>query len=120
MQKIQNGAIPISPFIHDAEKRIMRATMDLGYPLIKLTDCGFEDRFKPRGRISIYAPKGRCSCLLRGRKISAGNPLPATPNSTRLTTWPLWSPLFLPALPLHNCAVIFFAVCRIIANFAGN
>lgn len=50
MQKIRNGAIPISPFIHKAEKKIMTETIELGLPLIKLTDCGFEDRFKPSGK----------------------------------------------------------------------
>lgn len=77
MQKIQNGAIPISPFIHDAEKRIMRATLDLGYPLIKLTDCGFEDRFKPQGADFDLCAEGRLLLLAPwpeniGRKSTAG------------------------------------------------
>lgn len=50
IQMIKNGAVPISPFIHEAEKKIMRETMQLGLPLIRLTDCGFEDRFKPCGQ----------------------------------------------------------------------
>lgn len=51
--------------------------MDLGYPLIKLTDCGFEDRFKPRGADFDLCAEGRLLLLAPwpeniGRKSTAG------------------------------------------------
>ena len=121
MQKIQNGAIPISPFIHDAEKRIMRATMDLGYPLIKLTDCGFEDRFKPRGggfrsmRRRAAAP----ACSVAGKyRPEIHCRLHRIPPDERPGPYNRLS--FSRRSPLHNCTVMFFAVWGIIAKFAGN
>lgn len=77
MQKIRQGAIPVSPFIHPAEKNIMKETMALGSPLIKLTDCGFEDRFKPYGKDFDSCAKGGLLLLApwpenTGRKSTAG------------------------------------------------
>lgn len=48
--KIENGAIPISPAIHPAEKKILAIAMDLGVPIIKITDKNFGERFKPSGK----------------------------------------------------------------------
>lgn len=77
MQKIRQGAIPVSPFIHPAEKNIMKETIALGSPLIKLTDCGFEDRFKPYGKDFDACANGRLLLLApwpenTGRKSTAG------------------------------------------------
>lgn len=55
----------------------MRETMQLGLPLIRLTDCGFEDRFKPCGQDFDLCSEGRLLLLAPwpdnvGRKSTSG------------------------------------------------
>lgn len=77
MRKVSHGAIPVSPFIHPAEKKIMIQTLETGGSVIRLTDCGFEDRFKPRGKDFEICAEGRLLLLAPwpqnvGRKSTAG------------------------------------------------
>ncbi len=65
------------PFIHPAEKKIMRQTLEMGGSVIRLTDCGFEDRFKPRGKDFEICSEGRLLLMAPwpqnvGRKSTAG------------------------------------------------
>ncbi len=77
MRKVSHGAILVSPFIHPAEKKIMRQTLEMGGSVIRLTDCGFEDRFKPRGKDFEICSEGRLLLMAPwpqnvGRKSTAG------------------------------------------------
>lgn len=77
LRKAAYGAIPVSPFIHPAEKEIMNLALEMGGSVIKLRDCGFEERFKPRGREFEICAEGRLLLLAPwpenvGRKSTAG------------------------------------------------
>lgn len=77
LKEIEEGAIPISPFIHKREKAIRDETIKMGGSLIILKDIGFEDRFKPRGKEFELCAEGRLLLLApwqdnTGRKSTAG------------------------------------------------
>ncbi len=63
IEKIENGAIPISPAIHKAEKKILNIAIDMGSSVIKLTAKGFGDRFKPQGKDFDLCAEGRLLLL---------------------------------------------------------
>lgn len=101
LMEIEKGAIPISPAIHKAETEIMNKAIELGGNVIQLTDQGFEERFKPKGRKFELCAEGHLLLLAPwpenvGRKSTAGytefhlmNDLAATiaslPAATRLS-----------------------------------
>ena len=75
--EISKGAIPISPAIHKAEKKIIKMALDSGSRVILLTDQGFEARFKPKGRNFDLCAEGRLLLLAPwpenfGRKSTSG------------------------------------------------
>lgn len=75
--EIDNGAVPITPGIHRAEKAILDYAKKNGGRMIILKDQGFEDRFKPRGRDFDACAEGRLLLLAPwpeniGRKSTAG------------------------------------------------
>lgn len=77
MAEIDKGAIPVSPAIHPAEKKIMRYAIDSGSSVIFLTDQGFEERFKPKGERFDLCAEGRLLLLAPwpeniGRKSTSG------------------------------------------------
>lgn len=77
LSEIEQGAVPISPFIHPAEKAIMNKAIETGARIIKLSDQGFEARFKPKGRDFDLCSEGRLLLLAPwpanyGRKSTAG------------------------------------------------
>lgn len=77
IREIEKGAIAISPAIHPAEREIMNAAIEMGSSVIQLTDQGFEDRFKPKGRKFELCAEGRLLLLApwpenAGRKSTAG------------------------------------------------
>lgn len=63
IEKIENGAIPISPAIHKAEKRILELAIEMGSAVIKLTEEGFGERFKPQGKDFDLCVEGRLLLL---------------------------------------------------------
>lgn len=77
MSAIESGAVPISPAIHLVEKNILKKAIEIGSSVIKLTDHGFEDRFKPQGMDFELCSEGRLLLLAPwpeniGRKSTAG------------------------------------------------
>ncbi len=78
MSQIENGAVPVSPFIHRREKTIRDKTIDCGGNLIIIRDIGFEERFKPQGREFEMCASGRLLLLApwpdnTGRRSAAGS-----------------------------------------------
>lgn len=78
MAQIENGAVPVSPFIHRREKTIRDKTVDCGGSLIIIRDIGFEERFKPQGREFEMCASGRLLLLApwndnTGRRSTAGS-----------------------------------------------
>ena len=78
MSQIENGAVPVSPFIHRREKTIRDKTVDCGGNLIIIRDIGFEERFKPQGREFEMCASGRLLLLApwpdnTGRRSAAGS-----------------------------------------------
>ena len=78
MSQIENGAVPVSPFIHRREKTIRDKTVDCGGNLIIIRDIGFEERFKPQGREFEMCASGRLLLLApwpdnTGRRSTAGS-----------------------------------------------
>lgn len=74
---VSNGAVLISPAIHPVEKEIMNAATESGAPVIYLTDQGYEERFKPKGRKFELCSEGKLLLLApwpenTGRKSGAG------------------------------------------------
>lgn len=63
IEKIENGAIPISPAIHKAEKKILNLAIEMGSAVIKLTEKGFGERFKPQGKDFELCAEGRLLLL---------------------------------------------------------
>lgn len=63
IEEIENGAIPISPAIHKAEKKIYEIAIEMGSAVIKLTDKGFGERFKPQGKEFDLCAEGRLLLL---------------------------------------------------------
>ena len=61
--EIEKGAIPISPAIHPAEKKIFKIALEMDSPIIKLRDKGFADRFKPQGKEFELCTEGRLLLL---------------------------------------------------------
>lgn len=49
LKEAAHGTVLISPFIHPVEKEIMREAMETGGCVIRLTDRGFTERWKPSG-----------------------------------------------------------------------
>ena len=75
--EIEKGAIPISPAIHPAEKKIFKIALEMDSPIIKLRDKGFADRFKPQGKEFELCTEGRLLLLTPwpediSRKSTAG------------------------------------------------
>ena len=74
---ISQGAIPISPAIHKAEKEIINSAVESGSSVILLKDQGFEERFKPKGKEFDLCSEGRLLLLAPwpeniGRKSTSG------------------------------------------------
>lgn len=74
---ISQGAIPISPAIHKAEKEIINSAIEAGSSVILLKDQGFEARFKPKGKEFDLCSEGRLLLLAPwpeniGRKSTSG------------------------------------------------
>lgn len=74
---ISQGAIPISPAIHKAEKEIINSAVESGSSVILLKDQGFEARFKPKGKEFDLCSEGRLLLLApwpenTGRKSTSG------------------------------------------------
>lgn len=63
LDEIAAGAIPISPAIHKAEKKIIRKAIDGGSSVILLRDLGFNERFKPQGELFELCAAGRLLLL---------------------------------------------------------
>ncbi len=63
LEKIENGAIPISPAIHKAEKKILNLAIEMGSSVIKLTEKGYGERFKPQGKDFDLCVEGRLLLL---------------------------------------------------------
>ncbi len=63
IEKIENGAVPISPAIHKAEKKILNLAIEMGSSVIKLTEKGFGERFKPQGKDFDLCAEGRLLLL---------------------------------------------------------
>ena len=63
IEKIENGAIPISPAIHYAEKKIFNTAIEMGSAVIKLIDKGFGERYKPQGKDFDLCVEGRLLLL---------------------------------------------------------
>ncbi len=63
LEEIENGAVPISPAIHKAEKRILEKAIKMGAAVIKLTEKGFGERFKPQGKNFDLCAEGRLLLL---------------------------------------------------------
>ena len=61
--KAENGYVLISPFIHPGEKAIMKEVIEAGGSVIKLSDRGFGERWKPTGRAFDLCAAGRLLCL---------------------------------------------------------
>lgn len=75
--EIFKGAVPITPAIHPAEKEIVNYAIETGGRVILLSDQGFEERFKPKGRNFDLCAEGRLLLLAPwpenvGRKSEAG------------------------------------------------
>lgn len=60
---IEDGAVPISPAIHKAEKEIIEEAIRRGSPLILLRDLSFGERFKPQGKYFDLCADGRLLLL---------------------------------------------------------
>lgn len=63
IEKIENGAIPISPAIHHAEKKIFSTAIEMGASVIKLIYKGFGERYKPQGKDFDLCVEGRLLLL---------------------------------------------------------
>ena len=63
IEEFENGAIPVSPAIHKAEKKILENAIEMGSAVIKLTDKGFRERFKPQGKEFDLCAQGRLLLL---------------------------------------------------------
>lgn len=61
--EIRKGAIPISPAIHPVEKDILNKAIELGSSIIKITDQGMPERFKPQGKDFDLCAKGKLLLL---------------------------------------------------------
>lgn len=57
--EISAGAIPITPAIHKAEKDIVNKAIESGSSVILLRDLGFNERFKPQGKLFDLCAEGR-------------------------------------------------------------
>ena len=55
----EDGAILVSPSISPAEKKVMRAAFDAGYPLIIILENGFSPLWKPGGKQFDACAEGR-------------------------------------------------------------
>lgn len=62
-KEIDGGAVPITPAIHPAERRIVDYAKETGANMILLRDQGFEDRFKPKGADFDLCSAGRLLLL---------------------------------------------------------
>lgn len=63
IKHINQGAIPISPAIHPAEKAIIRDAIESGSSVILLRDLSFNERFKPQGVYFDLCAAGRLLLL---------------------------------------------------------
>ncbi len=63
LREISAGAVPISPFIHPAEKRIRDKALAQGSAIIEITDSGIESRFTPQGERFRLCSEGRLLLL---------------------------------------------------------
>lgn len=74
--EIERGAIPISPSIHKAEKKILEMAIEMGASVIKLRDKGFGEKFKPQGKEFDLCAEGRllllapCTSNISGKSTS--------------------------------------------------
>ncbi len=59
----EGGAIPISPAIHFVEKEIISIALEIGSPVIRLTENSFDERFKPSGKEFDICAEGRLLLL---------------------------------------------------------
>ncbi|MDE6006435.1 MAG: transposase [Muribaculaceae bacterium] len=59
MKAVAEGYVLISPFIHPAEREIKKASLQAGGSVIKLSDRGFGERWKPPGIEFDLCAKGR-------------------------------------------------------------
>lgn len=59
MKAVAEGYVLISPFIHPAEREIKKASLDAGGSVIKLSDRGFGERWKPSGVEFDLCAEGR-------------------------------------------------------------
>lgn len=57
--RVKAGYVLVSPFIHPVEREIMKETLDLGGCIIKITERGFADRWKPEGKWFDLCAEGR-------------------------------------------------------------
>lgn len=76
-KEIDNGAVPITPAIHPAEKAIIDYAKKNGGKMIILKEQGFEEQFKPQGENFDLCSAGRLLLLApwpdnTGRKSRAG------------------------------------------------
>ncbi len=55
----RQGAVLISPFIHPIENEIRKQVLDEGGSIIQIVEHGFEERFKPTGRMMDVCAEGR-------------------------------------------------------------
>lgn len=55
----RSGYVMVSPFIHPAEREIMKMVIDRGGEVIKITDRGFGERWKPAGKDFDLCAEGR-------------------------------------------------------------
>lgn len=58
LEAARRGAVLVSPAISPAEKRVMRAAFDAGFPTIVLMENGFTPLSKPRGEQFYACAKG--------------------------------------------------------------
>lgn len=56
---VENGGVLVSPFISEAEKRVLDWAIDNGGRIILILDNGFGERFVPKGRIHSLCDEGR-------------------------------------------------------------
>ncbi len=63
LDEIAAGAVPVSPAIHKKEKEIIRKAIEGGSSVILLRDLGFDDRFKPQGKLFDLCADGRLLLL---------------------------------------------------------
>ena len=59
MAMAEDGAVLVSPSISPAEKEVMRAAFDAGYPLIVILENGFSPLWKPGGKQFDACAEGR-------------------------------------------------------------